>query len=241
MPEPRPATRVKAPPGRTRMWVAAGPALVALALAVELSIDLLRGPLRGDQTGPATGIVAAALRLTAPGEAVFDDKGDAVFRRRAFDPVLEDVTREAMARGRIADAIPESILVSHACVATLDSRRLPPRGKQFLNANFLPVGPVRVCGKWLPPTAATVPGSPDGAGQAREIRFLVALPARYAIVGGGGLARGRLDGEELAGSRELPAGVHVFVTRSPPPLALIWARAVERGFSPFPAPAGGGR
>jgi hypothetical protein len=220
---------------------AAGPAFVALALAVELCIDLLHGPLRGDQTRPATAIVAAALRLTGPGETVFDDKGDMVFRRRAFAPVLEDITREAMARGRIADTIPESILASRACVATLDSRRLPPRGRQFLAGNFLPVGPVRVCGKWLP--EAAVPGALTGGSAAlpgpREIRFAVAVPARYIILGAAGPAHGRLDGVELAGSRQLAAGVHVFETLSPPPLALIWARAVERGFFPFP-PAGGG-
>ncbi len=212
-----------------RPWSAGGRAFLALALAVELFIDVLHGPLRGDQTGPTTAIVAAALRLTGPDEAVFDDKGDAVFRRRAFFPVLEDITREAMARGRIADTIPEAILSHRACVATLASRRLPPRGKQFLDANFLPVGPVRVCGKWLPPPAAA-------AGPAPPIRFEVQIPGRYTILGPGGPARGRLDGTELAAPRELAAGVHVFAPRSPPPLALIWARAAERGFSPFRAP-----
>ena len=229
-PAPSPARDV---PTTGRSWSTAGRAFLALALAVELVIDVLHGPLRGDQTAPTTAIVAAALRLTGPGEAVFDDKGDAVFRRRAFFPVLEDITREAMAQGRIADTIPEAILANHACVATLASRRLPPRGKQFLDANFLPVGPVRVCGKWLAPALAGAP--------ARAILFQVQIPGRYAILGGGGggggQARGRLDGVELAGPRELAAGVHVFEPRSPPPLALIWARAAERGFSPFPAPA----
>jgi hypothetical protein len=292
MPGTAPATTA-APRGRTPARAAAGPAFVALALALELSIDLLHGPLRGDQTRPTTAIVEAALRLTAPGEAVFDDKGDMVFRRRAFAPVLEDITREAMAQGRIADTIPESILASRACVATLDSRRLPPRGKQFLAANFLPVGPVRVCGKWLgeaagagaAPTAATatqaapaavaaaraapatvtttaaatqpaqataaapVEAVPTATAQAaapaaarpRAIRFLVEVPARYAIVGNSGMARGRLDGSEMTGPRELTAGLHVYETRSPPPLALIWARAVERGFSPLPPAAGARR
>jgi len=293
------------PPRRLAARAAAGPAFVALALAVELCIDLLHGPGRGDQTRPATAIVEAALRLTAPGEAVFDDKGDMVFRRRAFDPVLEDITREAMARGRVADSIPESILASRACVATLDSRRLPPRGRQFLAANFLPVGPVRVCGKWLPeavtagtPAAAAAPrpgatpaaaapgaagpaaapGHATTAGQAtaaagasldtaardrnpeaafpppgaaaavpapatqavprpRAIRFRVEVPARYVILAGAGPAHGRLDGAELTGPRQLAAGFHVFETAAPPPLALLWARAAERGYSPFPAAA----
>ena len=205
----------------------AGPVFLAVALAVEVFIDVLHGPLRGDQTGPTTAIVAAALRLTGPGEAVFDDKGDAVFRRRAFYPVLEDITREAMARGRIADTIPEAILASQACVAILASRRLPPRGKQFLDANFLPVGPVRVCGKWLQASPAAV--------TPRAILFQIQIPGRYAILGATGPARGSLDGVELAGPRELAAGLHVFAPRSPPPLALLWARAAERGYTPFPA------
>jgi hypothetical protein len=196
-----------------------------LALAVELFIDLLHGPLRGDQTAPATAIVAAALRLTGPDEAVFDDKGDAVFRRRAFFPVLEDITREAMAEGRIPDTIPEAILANHVCVATLASRRLPPRGKRFLDANFLPVGPVRVCGRWLP----GAPGQPPFP----ALVFQVEIPARYTIRGSGGPALGRLDGTELAAPRDLAAGVHVFEPRSPPPWALLWARAADQGFSPF--------
>jgi hypothetical protein len=169
------------------------------------------------------------LRLTGPDEAVFDDKGDAVFRRRAFFPVLEDITREAMAEGRIADTIPEAVLANHACVATLSSKRLPPRGKRFLDANFLPVGPVRVCGRWLPGATSQPVTRPPSV-----IRFQVEIPARYIILGSGGPAHGSLDGVELAAPRELAAGVHVFEPRSPPPWALIWARAVERGFSPFP-------
>jgi hypothetical protein len=218
--------RAPQPAEGSRPRIAWGRAFLALALAVELFIDLLHGPLRGDQTGPTTAIVAAALRLTAPDEAVFDDKGDAVFRRRAFVPVLEDITREAMAEGRIADTIPEAILARHVCVATLASRRLPPRGKRFLDANFLPVGPVRVCGRWLP-GAAGPPPYPATV-------FQVEIPGRYTILGNGGPARGRLDGSELAAPRDLAAGVHVFAPRSPPPWALLWARAAERGFSPFP-------
>lgn len=221
-------SRARQPGEGSRPRLAWGRAFLALALAVELIIDLLHGPLRGDQTAPTTAIVAAALRLTAPDEAVFDDKGDAVFRRRAFVPVLEDITREAMAEGRIADTIPEAILAHHVCVATLASRRLPPRGKRFLDANFLPVGPVRVCGRWLP-GAAGQPPSP-------AVVFQVEIPARYVILGSGGPAHGRLDGTELAAPRDLAAGVHVFAPRSPPPWALLWARAAERGFSPFPLP-----
>jgi hypothetical protein len=243
--------------GRER-WPAPGRAFLAVALAVELFIDVLHGPLRGDQTRPATAIVDAALRLTGPDEAVFDDKGDMVFRRRAFFPVLEDITRQALARGRIADTIPESILASRACVATLDGPRLPPRGKAFLAASFLPVGPVRVCGLWLPAAPTTVesaqppqpeprtrggPGTlpPAGTGPAPPapppaIRFAVAVPARYAVIGHDGPARGRLDGVELTAPRVLAPGIHWFEPRTPRPLALIWARAVERGFTPFPPP-----
>ena len=230
--EPEGAAPPAAAGGPARPRIAWGRAFLALALAVELFIDLLHGPLRGDQTAPTTAIVAAALRLTAPDEAVFDDKGDAVFRRRAFVPVLEDITREAMAEGRIADTIPEAILAHHVCVATLASRRLPPRGKQFLDANFLPVGPVRVCGRWLPGAAGQPPPYPT-------VLFQVEIPGRYTILGSGGPGRGRLDGIELAAPRDLAAGVHVFAPRSPPPWALLWARAAERGFSPFPpTPAG---
>jgi hypothetical protein len=237
---PEPAHGVPGGTAGGLRWAPGRRAFLVLALAVELAIDLLHGPLRGDQTAPQTAIVAEALRLTAPGEAVFDDKGDLVFRRRAFYPVLEDVTRDAMASGRIADTIPEAILASHACVAIPASRRLPPRGRAFLAANFLPVGHLRVCGKWLPapaiagalpPPAAPLPSAPS------EVGFEVAISERYAIVDRDGPAAGRLDGAELSGPRQLATGPHRFAPRTPPPWALVWARAIERGFSPFSAAA----
>ncbi|HVT59410.1 MAG TPA: hypothetical protein VHR45_13540 [Thermoanaerobaculia bacterium] len=198
---------------------------LTLGLAAELAINLYKGPLRGDATRPQTALVAAALRLTGPDEPVFDLKGETVFRRRAFFPVLEDITRSAMAAGRIADTIPEDLLASGTCVAVPDSPRLPPRGRAFLDANFILVSPLRVCGQLLPQP-------PPRAGAAVE--FTVRLPARYLLVGrGGAAARGRLDGAALDGARFIAAGKHRFEPDSPPPWALLWARAAERGFSPF--------
>lgn len=208
-----------------------GVAVLALAFATELAVDVNKGLLRGNETGPQTALLAATSRLTGPGDPVFDLKGETIFRRRAFFPVLEDITREAMLQGRIADTIPEAVVAAGACAAVPDSQRLPPRGRAFLARNFINVGggSLRVCGKLLlgAPAAAGVAGLP--------LTFTLEIPARYAIVGRDGPARGQLDGSDLAGPRTLAAGAHRFTAFSAPPYAIVWAQAVERGFSPWTA------
>jgi hypothetical protein len=74
-----------------------------------------------------------------------------------------------------------------------------------------------------------------GSDRSRTIRFMVNIPDRYALVTPTGPARGRLDDQDYSGPRFLVRGTHVFL-RLPgeEPVALVWARAVERGFSPFP-------
>jgi hypothetical protein len=55
------------------------------------------------------------------------------------------------------------------------------------------------------------------------------------VVTGGGPAVGLLDRERYAGPRELAAGRHQYL---PAPgegrVAVVWARAVESGYSPLP-------
>ena len=62
------------------------------------------------------------------------------------------------------------------------------------------------------------------------------IPARYAIVAREGAVAGLLDGAPYTGPRLLPAGRHAFtVSSGAGRLALVWAQAIERGFSPFTA------
>jgi hypothetical protein len=110
------------------------------------------------------------------------------------------------------------LVATRTCVAALDIPGVLPRTKRFLRRSFVRVGRLRVAGQFL---TATEP-------------FTVEIPARYAIVSEKGPGAGSLDGTPYRGARFLPRGHHEF---RPEPgegrLALVWAQAVERGFSPF--------
>jgi hypothetical protein len=106
------------------------------------------------------------------------------------------------------------------------------------------------------PNNAAGSGSPGGLATrptGAPVDFSVRLPARYALVTPAGAARGILDGTPYDGPRQLAAGPHSFVpdqlpspspggggvnpapssAAAPAPLALVWAQAIERGFTPF--------
>ena len=89
--------------------------------------------------------VDAVVRTTKPGDYVYDLKGDAVFRRRPVRAIYEDVGRALTANGTLADTGPEDIARTRTCVAIRDSTHIPPRTRAYLNANFVDVGPLRVC------------------------------------------------------------------------------------------------
>jgi hypothetical protein len=151
-----------------------------------------------------------------------DLKGESLFRRRPVYTVLENVTEERIRRGDIADDIADRMIAAGTFVAVVDSERFPPAARRFLNDNYVPVGRLRVAGKFL------VPGA-DGTS-----RFEIVLPGRYAIVSPFGSVAGILDGEPFEGSRRLAAGAHRFRrTNGPPVLALVWADAVDACYSPF--------
>ena len=75
----------------------------------------------------------------------------------------------------------------------------------------------------------------DTAGEKRECTFDIAVPQRYALACEAGPITGILDGTPVDGPRELTAGRHEFVQTGGPDgrLVLIWAQALERGYSPF--------
>ncbi len=199
-------------------------AVLAAWLVVELGVIVGKGPIWRDRGRPQTALVANVLRLTGPGDYVFDAKGETVFRRRAFFPVLETITKERIRRGLLPDTIAESVVRTRCHVAVLDSAGFPARGRAFLNANFVSVGALRVAGQRLGPTA--------GAGT--PVRFAIAIPGRYIVIAPGGAAAGALDGVPGAGPRELGAGTHEFTPAGATgPLAVVWARAIECGLSPF--------
>jgi hypothetical protein len=203
---------------------AAGLVMVGLAVgAVEFAILLARAPWRS-QTSRPIGMWQDVLRLTDPGQRVMDLKGELIFRRRAYYYIFDTMSERRFQRGLLRDDVPERLIATRTCVASMGRLRLPPRAEAFLDDNYVSVGTLRVAGKQLPPAA-------DAAG---SIAFEVWIAARYVIVGAQGPARGTLDGRTCDGPRQLEAGRHEYRPAADESgLTLVWAQAIERGFSPI--------
>jgi len=96
-----------------------------------------------------------------------------------------------------------------------------------LTENFLPIGHLLIAGRFLPASGTVA----NHSGQ-----FDIAIPARYALVSESGNLRGLVDGETYTGPQELAAGCHTFsLSFKGSRAAVVWAKAVERKFSPFEA------
>lgn len=156
-----------------------------------------------------------ALRLSHPGETIIDYKGETIYRRRPFYYALEVATRTLMARGQVRDTLGEDVIRTRTHVAQADGPMWPPRGRAFLNENFLNLGRLRASGQWI---------REDGS-------FTIAVPGEYVILNERGEARGVLDGTPYIGARELMAGTHQFIGDQR--TAVLWAPAYRRGHSPF--------
>ena len=113
-------------------------------------------------------IIADTIRFSSPDDAVFDQKGEMVFRHRATYIALESVSRKALAAGMLPDTIAADMVKSRAYVAVRDSTRIPPASRRFLNRYFVPFGSIRVAGQSVH----------DGA-------FEIAIPGLYTIVRNG--------------------------------------------------------
>jgi len=91
------------------------------------------------------------------------------------------------------------------------------------------VGRLRVAGTFLGDPAANQP----------LLTFTVTIPESYAVVAEIGTVSGVLDDTPYAGPRHLSVGRHGFAPGGPTGrLAVVWAKALERGFSPFRNGAG---
>lgn len=169
-------------------------------------------------------LLTEVLQLTHPDETIMDLKGETVFRQRPFFYALEDVTRKRIELGMIKDTIPEDMANARTTVATLSNSGFSVRDREFLDRNFLPIGHLRVLGQLL-----TTPNI-----EAKST-FEIRIPNSYAVIAEQGAVRGWLDGTPYNGPRKLNAGPHTFKSSSPDTsrMAIIWAPAIERGFSPF--------
>ncbi|MBI3767596.1 MAG: glycosyltransferase family 39 protein [Deltaproteobacteria bacterium] len=212
-------------------------ALPIAMVAIEAIVLVRSAPPWQEGTRNHADLVAAVLRLTASTDYVMDVKGETIFRRRPFFYALEHITKTRLQRGLIADDIGERLVATHTAVVTMDQSSFPPSGRAFMNENYLAVGAVRVLGRFLTATptsrsASAAEGSPHGLNE--SMHFDIAIPARYAIIAEDGRADGLLDGTPYEGPRVLETGAHEFVSSGAlTRLALVWASALERGFSPF--------
>jgi len=150
-------------------------------------------------------LVSETLALSTPDDPVLDLKGETIFRQRPSYIALEVVGRNALARGVVREQFANDVVARRCYVVTRDADFFPPRTRRFLNEHFLPVGELRVAGSYA---------NADGT-------FTIAVPGRYAAIGADGSALDRGQWYE-AGRYRCDGRAH----------ALVWARAVERGFIP---------
>jgi len=169
-------------------------------------------------------IIADTLSLTHRGETVLDAKGQTIYRARPFYYVLEQITRERVERGELVDDTPRQLFEARTPVV-IESHWLTQATQQFVRQNYISVGPVLVLGKRLAPAVGG------------HVQFEIAIPGNYTIIDRRGPVAGTLDGTEMTGARDLLAGRHDLALSSPEDsVAIVWSRAIEKGYSPF-APA----
>ncbi|EDY19291.1 hypothetical protein CfE428DRAFT_2976 [Chthoniobacter flavus Ellin428] len=166
--------------------------------------------------------LSTVLRLTDPGEYVFDLKGESIFRPRPTRLVFETLTRDQILTSRLVDdTIPR--LIETRTAVTRPSKRMMDPTKQFLKQNYISVEGCCVLGLHLP------------VEQNKPLTFNLVIPERYALFSQNGPVTAMLDGQPYDGPRQLAAGKHEVTVTSPDPtgnVTLVWARALERGSAP---------
>jgi 4-amino-4-deoxy-L-arabinose transferase-like glycosyltransferase len=206
-----------------KIWrVVPMPALVGVC---QLLVALLAHPFWEDKAKLESDLLRATLKLTEPGDFVFDRRGETVFRQRCFYPIIETFTEERIRRGWMADNVIQRCIDTHTCVAILPDQ-MPPATFRFVEQNYLPIGNrLRVAGVLLH-------SSTDG----KHFEFQIVIPASYKIIARDvGTVTGMLDGERYEGkARFLSRGIHTFVqTSTGHELVVFWAQAVDRHFRPI--------
>ena len=198
------------------------PALVGIC---ELLVALLVHPFWEDKAKLESDLLRTTLKLTEPGDFVFDRRGETVFRQRCFYPIIETFTEERIRRGWMADDVIERCIDTHTCVAILPDK-MPPATFRFVEQNYLPIGNrLRVAGVLLH-------SSTDG----KHFEFQIVIPTSYKIIARDvGSVSGMLDSERYEGeARFLSRGIHTFVqTSAGHDLVVFWAQAVDRHFRPI--------
>lgn len=193
---------------------------------VEFLVALIAHPFLVDGEKPQTELLRQTLRLTDPGDYVLDEKGETVFRQRAFKPIWEPCVVERIRRGLMVDDAAERCVATRTCVVR-KGKDMSSAAVRFIDANYISIGgQLRVAGTFLRPTRAT----------GDSVDFDITIPAYYTVVSSAKTpVTGLLDGASFEGSRFLAAGPHTFkASAAPGTLAIVWAQAIERGYTPVP-------
>jgi hypothetical protein len=97
-----------------------------------------------------------------------------------------------------------------------------PATQQFIEKNYLRANGVRTLGQRIEAVLNAA------------VAFEVIIPERYGFIAPSGAVTGTLDGRPLDGPRWLDAGRHELTVAKPAgEVSLLWARALERGYSPY--------
>ena len=208
-----------------RAWLARGawlaPAVAAGLLAVG---SMASTPVETDATRAQMAFLSELLRLTGSADRVIDIKGESIYRARPTPLVFEAITLERLHQSLLRDDTPERVVAGRTPVAVPDNDQFPARTRAFLDVNYIPVGRPRVVGSWLNRRVS----------EHGSLPFDIRVPQRYAVIGERGSARGWLDDRRYDGPRELSAGPHRYrPVTGEGRLAVLWAQALERGFTPF--------
>lgn len=183
------------------------PAYAAIAAACGIALFYYADRFQ-NRTDEHITMMRQVLGLTRPGEPLMDIKGETIYRRRPFYYAFETIARAQMREGLIRDTVPEAIIAARCYVTQADGPMFPERANAFVHDHFLDVGRLRAAGQFL---------AEDGS-------FTIVVPGRYVAIDERGA---------IGAPRDLPAGKHHFARTTHDPVAILWAPAFERGYSPF--------
>jgi hypothetical protein len=183
--------------------------------------------LRDDRLIVTTHNIADVLALTKPDDYVMDDKGDYVYRPRAYYWVLEPITKARVRLGLIHDNIPQRMTETGTKLCSMQIGRPGSLAAQFIVNNYVPFDPnTRDMG---------VLGKVIGKGsQGGTFSFDVVIPQSYAVVTETGRLAGELDRKPYTEPVWLAPGRHEFRrTGGSGRAAIFLADAHDKGFSPL--------
>ena len=197
------------------------PAAVTFVLA--MTIVSQRSAWKDKTVGERT-LLRDVLALTSPSDYVLDAKGETIFRRRCFRPLLERITRKAIKRGVIHDDAPQRCIDTRTCIVSTRYNRYSSSTRAFIERAYLPVA------DQLSVAGTIVRSSKENP---HRYQFEVVIPANYQIISRRGEISGVLDGASYDGPRFLDAGSHVFEASGlADEFAVLWSNAVDRHYLP---------